>query len=232
MGQIQETQLAPGGSGGTLTSAAKSLPQPAGAVAIQFEVEAVAGAAPASPSATSAVTSGTQPIATYFYEVAAVSAAGLESAVSTEVHSTISTSTGSTTISWSTVSGSASYKIYVNATSSGAEARYYSTTAGSSGLFLDDNSKTAVAGTPLATTPTVTWKAQGSFDNRNFYDIPYVTEATAVESQVTATYTSAGAHIRWVALGPTRFFPLYRVVVTTAVASQLTYNVTAFSLGV
>lgn len=231
MGQIQETQLAPGGSGGTLTSVAKSLPTPSQAVAIQFEVEAVAGAAPAGPSATSSTISGSQTIATHYYQIAAVSTAGLESAVGTEVLSTISTSTGSTTLSWTTVSGSASYKIYL-ATTASSETRYYTTVAASTGAFLDDGLKTTTSGTPLATTPTVTWKAQGSFDNRNFYDIPYVTEATATESQITATYTSAGAHIRWVALAPTRFFPLYRVVVTTSVASQLTYNATAFSAGI
>ena len=229
MGQIQETQLAPGGSGGTLTSIAKSLPSPAGAVAIQFEVEAVAGAAPASPSATSAVTSGTQAIATYFYEISAVSTKGLESAVGTEVHSTISTSTGSTTLSWSTVSNTSLYRVYWS-TGTGTEAHFFTTTTAA--LTDDGTLGAGTAGTPLATTPTVTWKAQGSFDNRNFYDIPYVTEATATESQVTATYTSAGAKIRWVALSPSRFFPLYRVVVTTSVASQLTYNATAFSLGV
>ena len=58
MGQIQETQLAPAGSGGTLTSVAKSLPSPAQAVAIQFTVENVAGAAPAGPSATPNATGG------------------------------------------------------------------------------------------------------------------------------------------------------------------------------
>ncbi len=228
MGSIQEVQLAPGGSGGNLTGKAVSLPQPATVVAIQFEVEAVAGAAPASPSATSATISGSQPIASYFYKIAAVSTAGLESAGGTEVVSTISTSTGSTTLSWTTVSGSASYKIYVATTSSG-QIRYYTTTAGSTGAFLDDGTKTTISGTVLSTTPTVTWKAQGSFDNRNFYDIPYVTDTTAVESVATASQTSAGAKIRWVALAPTRFFPLYRIVTTTTVASQLTFNATAFS---
>lgn len=229
MGQIQETQLAPAGSGGNLTSVAKSVPTPAQAVAIQFEVENVAAAAaPAGPSATSATISGSQAIATYFYEVSAVTPQGLESAVSTEVHSTISTSTGSTTLSWSTVSNTDHYRVYWS-TGTGTEAHFFTTTTAA---FTDDGTLGAgTAGIPLATNPTVTWKVQGSFDNRNFYDIPFVTEATATESQATASQTSAGAKIRWVALAPTRFFPLYRVVVTTTVASQLTYNVTAFTEG-
>ncbi len=228
MGQIQHLKLVAAGTGGTTSSNPVPIAQPAAAVAIQFNVEAVAGAAPASPSATAAQTGGTQPIATYFYEFSAISSAGLESAASTEVHSTITSSTGSTTLSWSTVTGSTLYRVY-RGTSSAAENVYFTTTTGS---FTDDGAQGAgTAGTPMSTTPTVTFKAQGSFDKSTYYDVPYVTEATATESQATATMTSAGSKIRFVALTPTRFFPYYRVVTTTSVASQLTYNADLYTLG-
>lgn len=230
MSGINETKLVPAGSGGAQTFPAKSVPQPAKTVAVTFTVESAGPAsAPAGPSATAATTGGTQAIATYFYEIAAVNSAGLESAVSTEVHSTITTSTGSTTLSWSTVSGSTAYHVYVNSTTSGAEARYYTTTSAS--LTDDGSLGTGTTATPSTVAPTVTFKVQGGFDGTNFYDLPYVTEATATESQATATMTTAGQKVRYLALAPTRFFPLYRLVTTTTTASQLTYNAALYSYG-
>lgn len=228
MGQFQEVKLIPTGSGGAVTYPAVAPPQPATVSAVQFTVENVAAAAPAAPSATASAAGGTQAIATYYYVIASVSAAGLESVQSTEVHSTITTSTGSTTLSWSTVSGSAAYKVY-RGVAPATETVFYTTTTGA---MTDDGSLGAgTAGTPLTTTPTVTWKAQGSFDKTNFYDVPYITDATAVESQAVATMTTAVSKIHWLALAPNRFFPFYRIVTTTSVASQLLYNATAFVYG-
>ncbi len=230
MSGISEVKLTPAGTGGTLTGNAVSLPQPAKVVAVQFTVEATAPAtAPASPSATPSATGGTQAIATYFYEFSAISSAGLESAASTETHSTVSTSTGSTTLSWSTVSGSASYRIYVSTTSAGYT-RYYTTTTNS---FTDDGAQTTAHTSvgPLTTTPTVTWKIQGSADTSNWFDMPYITDATVTESQATVTATTASAKLHWLAAAPTRFFPFLRVVTTTTVASQLTYNAAAYCTG-
>ena len=229
MAGIQEVKLAANGSSGAATGNTVDLPSGQKAVAVQFNVEAVAGAAPASPSATAAITGGTQAINTYFYEITAVSTAGLESAGSTEVHSTITTSTGSTTLSWTTVSGSASYRVYVSTTSS-AYTMYYTTSTGS---FTDDGAQTTAHSStgPLTSTPTITWKAQGSMDGSNWYDMPYITDATATESQVTVSQTSVGGKVHWLALAPTRFFPLMRVVTTTTAASQLTYNASAWVSG-
>lgn len=229
MAHVNETKLAAAGSGGAITGAAVPV-SPANAVAVQFNVESAAGAAPASPSATAAATGGTQAIATYFYQFSAINSAGLESAASTEVHSTITTSTGSTTLSWSTVSGSASYRVYRGTTASG-EANYFTTTTGS---FTDDGSllwtTNGTSGTPLATTPTVTWKVQGGFDGSNWFDMPWISDATATESQATVTLTSAGSRLHWLALAPARFFSLARLVTTTSVASQLTYNATIYEI--
>ncbi len=227
---VQYVKLIPAGSGGTTDAVVLGknvgVPQPATSVAIQFTVENVALAAPAGPVATASQSGGTQPIATYWYEIAAVSAAGLVSAASTEVHSTITSSTGSTALSWTTVSGSAAYRVY-RGTSTGAENIYFTTTTGS---LADDGSLGAgTAGTPLSTTPTVTWKAQGSFDGSNWYDVPYITDGTAVETQATVTRTTAGSVVHWIALAPGRFFPNLRIVTTTTVASQLTYNAAAYT---
>lgn len=71
-------------------------------------------------------------------------------------------------------------------------------------------------------TPTVTFKFQGSIDGNNWYDIPYVTEASAVESQAARTVTAVGAYIEWLALTQNRVFRYFRCVTTAN--TNITYR--------
>ena len=59
-------------------------------------------------------------------------------------------------------------------------------------------------------TPTVTFKIQGSLDGSNWYDIPYVTDASDTLSQASLTMTAVGTKV----LFGMRPFAFYRVVVS------------------
>ncbi len=78
---------------------------------------------------------------TYYYVVAGYDSIGLSSDKSSEVSCEIESTSTACEISWSAVSRVSSYKVFGNATSSGAEDEYWSTTATSS-------TATGTAGTP------------------------------------------------------------------------------------
>jgi hypothetical protein len=62
--------------------------------------------------------------------------------------------------------------------------------------------------------PTVTYKFQGSFDNTNWYDIGYVTDAVDTVSQATRVRTAVGADILFISNPVARNYSYFRVVVT------------------
>lgn len=66
----------------------------------------------------------------------------------------------------------------------------------------------------VGATPTVTFTYQGSFDNVNFYNIPYVLTTTAVEAVAGIAVTTVGTSIQWLALSNVRQFRFYRCVTT------------------
>lgn len=49
----------------------------------------------------------------------------------------------------------------------------------------------------VGATPTVTYKWQGSIDNTNWYDLPYVTDASDTISQATRVVTAVGATVNY-----------------------------------
>lgn len=63
-------------------------------------------------------------------------------------------------------------------------------------------------------TPTVTFKYQGSHDNSNWFDLPYITDASDTLSQATRVVTATGASIQWLAGAHSRQFRFYRLVTT------------------
>ena len=64
-------------------------------------------------------------------------------------------------------------------------------------------------------TPTVTWKAQGSMDNSNFYDVNYVTDSSDTAAATTRVATAVGRQIIFVSLGTYRKYRYYRIVTTS-----------------
>lgn len=71
-------------------------------------------------------------------------------------------------------------------------------------------------------TPTVTWKAQGSMDGTNWYDLFYITDATDTSAAAARVATAVGAQIEWLALAPTRNYAQFRVV--TSLNTNVTYR--------
>lgn len=72
-------------------------------------------------------------------------------------------------------------------------------------------------------TPTVTWKAQGSLDGANWYDLQYVTDASDTGAKTALTATAVGAQVVYLdsATGA-RFYLQYRVV--TSANTNVTYR--------
>ena len=72
-------------------------------------------------------------------------------------------------------------------------------------------------------TPTVTWKVQGSFDGKNWYDLEYVTDASDTGAAATRTATAVGAQAEWLDLaGGSRFYSQFRLVTTAN--TNITYR--------
>lgn len=72
-------------------------------------------------------------------------------------------------------------------------------------------------------TPTVTWKAQGSMDGSNWYDVEYVTDSTDTAAKTALTATAVGAQVIFVdTAGGSRFYPFYRLV--TSSNTNVTYR--------
>lgn len=73
-------------------------------------------------------------------------------------------------------------------------------------------------------TPTVTWKAQGSLDGSNWYDLFYLTDASDTPAATALTSTAVGAKVIYLdmGVGTSRQYPMYRVV--TSANTNITYR--------
>lgn len=72
-------------------------------------------------------------------------------------------------------------------------------------------------------TPTVTWKAQGSHDGVNWYDVFYLTDASDTATAATRTATAVGAQTLWLDRnGGSRFYAWYRIV--TSANTNVTFR--------
>ena len=71
-------------------------------------------------------------------------------------------------------------------------------------------------------TPTVTFKYQGSLDNSNWVDLPYISGANETTTQATQTVTAVGATVNWLSTAHTRFFKFFRCVTTSN--TNITYR--------
>lgn len=72
-------------------------------------------------------------------------------------------------------------------------------------------------------TPTVTWKVQGSLDGSNWYDCEYMSDSSDTGAATTRTATAVGAQTEWLDLaGGSRFYSQYRMV--TSSNTNVTYR--------
>lgn len=71
-------------------------------------------------------------------------------------------------------------------------------------------------------TPTVTFKAQGSLDNTNWYDISYISDAVGTEAVTALTKTAIGASVIFLAQPVTRDWAFIRGV--TSANTNVTYR--------
>jgi len=67
----------------------------------------------------------------------------------------------------------------------------------------------------IGTTPTVTYKFQGSVDDVNWYDIGYVTDASDTISATTRSMTAVGAQVEFLSNPVARKYKWFRIVVTS-----------------
>ena len=109
---------------------------------VQGQVSAVSGA----PTATPSTTGGTLVIGTYYYKIVAVDGKGNTTIGSTEVSATTTTATASVVLGWTAVQNASSYRIY-RGTVAGTQTLYYTSTTNS---YTDIN-----AASTAGTVPTV-----------------------------------------------------------------------------
>jgi hypothetical protein len=69
----------------------------------------------------------------------------------------------------------------------------------------------------VGSTPTVTWKVQGSYDGLTGFDVLYLTDATDTASAAAVTVTGTGTVVHFLnkGTGSSRSYPFYRVVTTS-----------------
>jgi hypothetical protein len=81
-----------------------------------------------------------------------------------------------------------------------------------------------VVETAGGTSPTITWKVQGSVDdpetvvdaNANWFDVGYITDASDTISQATRTATTVGAQVAWLSNPVARRYRRYRLVTSAS----------------
>jgi hypothetical protein len=66
----------------------------------------------------------------------------------------------------------------------------------------------------IGATPTVTWKIQGSWNNSNWFDLLYVTDASDTAATTARINTVVGADIIFLSNPVARQYKYYRVVTT------------------
>lgn len=80
--------------------------------------------------------------------------------------------------------------------------------------------------TAVGSTPTVTFKFQGSHDGTNWYDVAYVTDASDTLSVATRVVTAVGQYTNFVANPVARRYRYFRLVTTAN--TNVTYNGKAY----
>ena len=81
----------------------------------------------------------------------------------------------------------------------------------------------------VGSSPTMTYKFQGSPDSTNWYDIGYVTDVSDTISTSTRVRTSVGADISFLSNPLARRYSFFRVVVSAN--TNVTYRAEAFQIG-
>lgn len=71
-------------------------------------------------------------------------------------------------------------------------------------------------------TPTVTWKAQGSLDGTNWYDVLYISDSSDTAAATTKTATAVGAQVIYLSNTQSRGYSFYRIV--TSANTNITYR--------
>lgn len=74
----------------------------------------------------------------------------------------------------------------------------------------------------VGSTPTVTWKVQGSLDNTRWYDMAYVTDASDTLSVATKTATGVGGQVIFTCNPSARRYQYVRLV--TSANTNVTYR--------
>jgi hypothetical protein len=129
---------------GTLTLEPAAL-RPGHFVTVKSQIATIL-TAPTQTATATATTGGTLAAGTYYYKVTALNANG-ESLGSNEESQVTTGSTSTVTVSWGSVTGATSYRVY-RGTAAGAENVYYTV---NSGVTYTDTGAASTAGTP----PTV-----------------------------------------------------------------------------
>jgi hypothetical protein len=75
---------------------------------------------------------------------------------------------------------------------------------------------------------TVSWKAQGSLDGVNFYDIAYVTDASDTLAVAVRTITAVGTQMNFLSNPVARRYDWYRLV--TSANTGITYQARAYRI--
>lgn len=109
--------------------------------------DASVSAGPTINSIVTLTTGGTLAAATYFYVVTAIGSAG-ETLASNEVSITTTGTTSSVIVTWQSVIGAASYRIYRGTTAGGESAWFAGAASGSVGGTFTDTGAAGTAGTP------------------------------------------------------------------------------------
>jgi len=79
----------------------------------------------------------------------------------------------------------------------------------------------------IGATPTVTYKWQGSMQGVNWFDIAYITDASAVEAVAAKVRTTVGADVQFLSQPQARIYKFYRLVVSAN--TNVTYKATVSS---
>jgi hypothetical protein len=72
----------------------------------------------------------------------------------------------------------------------------------------------------------VTWKAQGSLDGTNFYDLFYVTDSSDTAAATAVVSTAVGAKVIYAANPGARMYRWFRIV--TSSNTNITYHAELF----
>jgi hypothetical protein len=98
------------------------------------------------------------------------------------------------------------------------------------GVFIGgtyDALAVAMEVTAVGATPTVTWKAQGSLDGTNWFDLGYITDASDTVSVATRVMTAVGEQVSFLSNPVARKYNYIRLV--TSANTNVTYKADLFT---